>query len=340
MWLRFCEAQIPNLICASQKRIYTIMTPTILSFMSNIVDYAGLFPPAQLDMAEAEINFDEYQHGIYSWMLGKFVAPAMRLSEIRHPTANLSILGKGGKDSAEFFAALRNDLENVAAYVTRLPNRKLPYAFEVVLPETVASLGEGEVVKFISEVRGMMLETHLPSAATFYEVSFKGNWEKRLETVSRVIAKRNRQQGSGHSDYMGIKLRTGGIVADAFPSAEQVAAAIVACRDAGVPFKCTAGLHHPFRRFDESVQTKMHGFVNVFGGAALAHALTLDEKTLTEILLDEDGHHFLFSDDKFGWKNLLISRNDLEKARREFAISFGSCSFTEPIEDLQKWKLL
>ena len=51
-----------------------------------------------------------------------------------------------------------------------------------------------------------------------------------------------------------VKLRCGGA---SIPSAEQVALVIASCREAGVPFKATAGLHHPVRRGAE------HGFLNL-----------------------------------------------------------------------------
>jgi hypothetical protein len=247
-------------------------------------------------------------------------------------------LGKGGEDAASFLAALKQDLAVARAFIDKWDGIGTLDVFEVKLPENILGDG-GKVADLLHNAHLLANNWDRAPLTFFYETSFKGDWRRNIANVAEAVAEQNRRQKFSGA-FTGIKLRTGGTVAGAFPTAEQVAGAIVACRDAGVPFKCTAGLHHPFRRFDESVQTKMHGFVNVFGGAALAYALKLDGKTLTEILVDEDGHHFLFSEDKFAWKSLLISREELEKARREFALSFGSCSFTEPIEDLQSWKLL
>src|SRR5439155_23923759 len=75
----------------------------------------------------------------------------------------------------------------------------------------------------------------------------------------------------------GYKLRCGGLHASTFPSIEQVAHVITACRDAGVPLKFTAGLHHPLRHYDSAVQTHVHGFLNAFGAGVLAHARKLSE---------------------------------------------------------------
>lgn len=130
------------------------------------------------------------------------------------------------------------------------------------------------------------------------------------------------------------KIRTGGVTEDAFPSLQAVAAFIRACRDAGVAFKATAGLHHPLRCVrpltyepNAAVGT-MHGFLNVFLAAAM-----VDE---AEAILDErDPKAFTFDDEGVTWRNRRVGVDEL-RAMRQFATSFGSCSFEEPIDDLKE----
>jgi hypothetical protein len=135
------------------------------------------------------------------------------------------------------------------------------------------------------------------------------------------------------------KIRTGGITADAFPAIENVAAFLRACRQHGVPFKATAGLHHPLRcikplTYDTEAPTGiMHGFLNVFLAAAfLDHA--------DEVLREEDARAFIFDDDGVAWRDQRVSIKNLAKMRQEFATSFGSCSFEEPISDLRALHVL
>jgi hypothetical protein len=130
------------------------------------------------------------------------------------------------------------------------------------------------------------------------------------------------------------------VEASAFPSVEQVASAMTACRDAGVMLKATAGLHHPIRRFDAGVQSMMHGFLNVFGAGILSHAHGLDEATVGMIVGDESAESFSFKGDAFCWKGLVANRDQIEGARAAAVISFGSCSFDEPREDLRSMGLL
>lgn len=131
------------------------------------------------------------------------------------------------------------------------------------------------------------------------------------------------------------KIRTGGLTADAFPSTVTVAEFIRACKEAGVAFKATAGLHHPLRcekplTYEiNSPSGTMHGFLNVFLAAAMSdHA--------DEILLEEDPRAFSFDDDVASWRGHRVSTDDLATMRRERAISFGSCSFEEPIADMKE----
>ena len=48
---------------------------------SETIDYAGLFPPSQLSMSEAVINYATYKNSNYNWMLGRFIVPVGRLDE-------------------------------------------------------------------------------------------------------------------------------------------------------------------------------------------------------------------------------------------------------------------
>jgi hypothetical protein len=131
------------------------------------------------------------------------------------------------------------------------------------------------------------------------------------------------------------KIRTGGVTADSIPHPDRVATFIRICAMHGVPFKATAGLHHPMRcdralTYEPgSPRATMHGFVNVFMAAAFPH-------DAEHILAEEDAKAFRFEDDAAWWRDHAVTTEHLEAVRREFAISFGSCSFEEPVADLQE----
>jgi hypothetical protein len=132
-----------------------------------------------------------------------------------------------------------------------------------------------------------------------------------------------------------VKLRTGGLEASAVPTAGQVAFAVAECGAAGVPLKFTAGLHHPLRHFDPGLQTTLHGFVNVFVAGVLA-AAPLPEETLGRLLDDMEADHFAWVADGLSWEGHRATLAQVEQARQQCVVSFGSCSFDEPRHDLRE----
>lgn len=297
--------------------------------MSKILDYAGMYPPASLSLEEAFNNFITYQSDPYAWILSRFVIPAKRLGELPGFDEKLSFtaLGRSGKDIDEFLAAIDLDIADTRAFSESHPNSSVDM-YEVVLP--ASSLTDKFTANDIVTRAADALNKN--GITVFFECPFSEDWEVRAEKLLRALRKVK-------DKHVGFKLRTGGVTSDAFPSTEQVAWAIVQTREAGVPLKCTAGLHHPIRHFNPSVQTKMHGFLNVFGAGVLASTNGISQVDIKAILEEEQAENFIFTDDDFEWQGLRIATPEIKKSRL-FATSFGSCSFGEPKEDLQNIGML
>jgi hypothetical protein len=141
------------------------------------------------------------------------------------------------------------------------------------------------------------------------------------------------------------KVRTGGLTAEAIPSAEELATFVCAAAARRIPFKATAGLHHPLRSVRpltyavDSPRAAMHGFLNVFAAAALAwHGM--DDGHVVQLLEERDPAALRFSDDDLLWNAHRVTTEQIAEARREFAHSFGSCSFEEPVTELRGLGLL
>jgi hypothetical protein len=129
----------------------------------------------------------------------------------------------------------------------------------------------------------------------------------------------------------GAKIRCGGVTADAFPPVEAVAAFVLACRDAGVRFKATAGLHHPIRHIDAATGFHMHGFLNLLAAAVFAH---MGEDDLVPLLAEEDPAAFAVDAGGLEVHGRRADAEAIEAARAELFVAYGSCSFSEPVEDL------
>jgi len=123
----------------------------------------------------------------------------------------------------------------------------------------------------------------------------------------------------------GAKIRCGGA---SVPPVAAVAAFIAACRDAGVPFKATAGLHHAVRAGEA------HGFLNLLAAAVFAHAEGLSAAELEPLIAEEDPAAFVVGEDGLRVHGLAADAEAIAEARAELFIAYGSCSVSEPIEDL------
>jgi hypothetical protein len=130
------------------------------------------------------------------------------------------------------------------------------------------------------------------------------------------------------------------VTPEAFPPAEEIIDFMSACRRESVPFKATAGLHHPVRgtyrlTYEPDAPTgKMYGFLNVFTAATFVYTGEPDETALA-VLQEEDPLAFSFADDAIVWRDKRVGADQIGAARADFAISFGSCSFREPIDEIE-----
>jgi len=132
----------------------------------------------------------------------------------------------------------------------------------------------------------------------------------------------------------GAKVRCGGPTPDMFPSPAELAHFICGCRDRGLPFKATAGLHHPIR------DGVAHGFLNLLGASVLAHAEGAGPRDLVAVLLDEDAAAFAVGDDAFTVRGHALGAGAVAATRERLFTGFGSCSFSEPVEDLRGLRIL
>ena len=90
---------------------------------------------------------------------------------------------------------------------------------------------------------------------------------------------------------------------------------------AGLVFKATAGLHHAVRSNGE------HGFLNLL-------AAVVFEGREEAALAETDPDAFALDADGFSWHGQSVGASELARVRHELFHSIGSCSFFEPVEEL------
>jgi hypothetical protein len=323
------------------------MKSSVRAFFEGIIDYAGLFPPARLSMAEAFRNYASYRVQPEAWMLGRFVCPASRLEELP-PLADrllasdspfvIAVVGRGGATSSQFFDGLRADLDAVGAFDDRAP--ALIDAFEVRLPPDICAASEADTRQFFLRITDLF-ENHHHSLCRYFEAPQGNDWHESVERVVGLLSDQRRAHAvNGHWSSRGFKLRCGGLERAVIPPVDDVAFALTRCRDHQVPFKATAGLHRALRHFDPDLKSPVHGFLNLFGAGVLGHARQLSEPQVRLIVADENPEDFAFNDEGFHWRDWHATSAEIALARKSLVLSFGSCSFDEPREDLRNMGLL
>ncbi len=301
----------------------TSATPlaTVRAAFSGLIDYAGLFPPAQLEMKKALVEYDAARRGPHAWMLARFIVPESRLLELLEcangaPPA-LSVIVDAGHGSRAWFGNLQAALARIASYKNsgsaQIEALEVPLSPLISLRETYdATIGQYAAAASQAGLR------ELPS---FIEVPRDDRW---LALLPGALAAMQRHR-------LGAKLRCGGVTAASVPPVLDVATFLrLAC---GVAFKATAGLHHPIRGYNEQSGFIMHGFLNMLIAAWFAGTNgSVDE--LIPVLEDEESAHFGVEADGLLWNGLVISAEMLKQTRERSFVSYGSCSFEEPVNDL------
>ena len=280
------------------------------ALLAHIVDYAGVFPPASLDMESAVRNYQDSLAGDdAAWMLGSFVVPAARLGVFTEAFNGICCGEQEHPWTLNVVCPTHNDLQAIDGF-----QEGAVFLRSVEMKAEDAASAEA----------ALHLVPSGPSRACYIEFP-----PERAEDVLPVLA--------AHSSR--AKLRTGGLTADAIPSIDVVASFLLACSRHQAPFKATAGLHHPVRGLhllspEGSKRATMHGFLNLFLAASLAF-FGAEESAIRRTLAEEEPSAFRLDDDMIRWHDYALTADQLEHARRRFAISFGSCSFSEPTDDLR-----
>jgi hypothetical protein len=247
-------------------------TPASLdALLRRSIDYAGLYPPAELPLPSAVENYERYRLSRDSWILNRLVLPAAKLPDARRrPDWHITLLVEDEPGA---------------------------------LPPEVEAL-ETKLARRLS----------LPTYCEAQPASIDGAF---------------------------AKLRTGGVTPEAIPDAASISEFLLAAAARRMAIKATAGLHHAIRSVrpltyaPNAPRAAMHGFINVLAAAAFIWS-GADREAAIGILNEEDAGAFAFLPDRMEWRGHELSTAAIATARAEFAHSFGSCSFEEPVADLRE----
>ena len=285
--------------------------------LSHALDYAGLFPPARLDMAAALQEFMHLRESPEAWALGRFLLPAKRWPDFERELCRHSAM------HADFEISLIFD--SMAELQSCPPATPQHFMGRITAVEMKESLWSGQI--------GFPSKLDQIPQAQWIEITPGDDLSRKLHSL--------KQTGKF------AKLRCGGLTPEAFPSTEAVADFILAAAQSDIAWKATAGLHHAIRsRHSPDLgqpACMMHGYLNLFLAAALAWDLAgkgivtqATRDKVRDILEENDPQAFTLNDDGALWRGLSIGNAVLLDSRQKFLSSFGTCSFLEPMQELRR----
>lgn len=308
---------------------------SLSTLLHGIIDYAGLFPPAKLEMGRAVETYNRARMGEQAWMLGRFVCPASRMREFSQAAAavmpgtfatsgyrEMADAGEPWRVSVLVDGTLDEALDVIDRFNEHHGREENGLAVADSLEMKVT--GAGQIDPAVEKIP----EDVFP----FFEIPLGADCRGFVAALS--------------GEPVGAKIRTGGTTPEAFPQLAHVAEFLQACAAADVRFKATAGLHHPVRgTFNLTYEPNcprgvMLGFLNLFLAAALVRGERAPVGKALEVLENQDPAKFKFADEFASFGGSVVETAKIARVRESFALSFGSCSFDEPVEDLRGLGLL
>lgn len=292
-----------------------MVAPALHALLAGAIDYAGLFPPAALDMGSAVRNYDGFRRGADAWALGRFVVPASRLDDL----SALLTTDRSGDSSEPLWGVSAILSGSQEADLARIGAANQRLAGIAVIDSVEARATSAADVEFLSTA------TEDGNTEVFIEIPL----EEDIASITLAVA------GIGAR----AKVRMGGVTEDAFPVPARVAHFLRTCHERGIAFKATAGLHHPIRASyrltyePDSRRAEMFGFLNLMLAALLVWKGE-DEATVTALLEERDPAALFISASSIQWQEHAFSAAEIARARATFVRGFGSCSFREPLDEL------
>lgn len=293
--------------------------PVSRTLLGRAIDYAGLFPPALLPLPEVLSRYREYRASAEAWALGRLVIPADRLAE-------LAVIARASPRASEGVRSARGPVDPVpiSALVGTGTADDVDAIERFNREQTVARVETVEVKAGSAGTALAVLAAIPPAWVSYLEVPVG----EAGEAVLDVVAARG----------VRAKVRTGGTRADAFPDPDALSRFLTAAEARGVPFKATAGLHHPLRGSfpltyaEDAPSGTMYGYLNLALAALLAWS-GRGESAIRDALLESEASALRIENASLCWRDDSFPVEILQTMRSEFFHGFGSCSFREPLDE-------
>ncbi|WGL61045.1 hypothetical protein QEJ31_05480 [Pigmentibacter sp. JX0631] len=310
-------------------------------FMHELLDYAGLFPPAKLTLQESLLNYSSYTKHIQKNWLGKFILPSNKIAECieimlnqkifksNNASLKFSIILNSCEKINDYSGIIDSDLKLIDQFESACKNKISIDSIEFFPPKEVFQPNNLSLFKNMLSLVDNKLCNAKKIKYKYLEIPFSENINEYIEFISDFNLNQKEIKFC-------IKLRTGGVTPQQIPSAFHIAQAIRLSAEKQIPIKATAGLHVPVPNDNPEVGARLHGFFNIFSCLLLCYKKLLTISEMENILENYSYSDFKFTEDGFTVGNKFLANAEMTHLRNSFIKSFGTCSFLEPIEHLHE----
>lgn len=321
------------------------MKSALESFLTHLIDYAGMFPPARLSFKDAFNNYLKYcdpSSGLAHFMMARAIFSVSEIENLEKALNQLdrdplpsskkgfAILFRKAQTPEECLSLFKEDLLKVKDFNlkrVRAGKRSIVDCVECFLPQPLHKKSSGETVD-------SFLDLIQQQNVLIQDLCIEAKMECFPEFLSKVLQEKFRP--GNDMPRLVAKIRTGGLTPEEIAPVDTVAKTLQSFLHYNIPFKATAGLHHPFRHLSKDPACKMHGFFNVFLGSMIAseHPDSLNAVLNMECSPGKRPEFLKILSDSIQLDDLKVSASKIVEMRAKTALSFGSCSLDEPVEDL------
>lgn len=292
--------------------------------LRGLVDDAGLFPPERLPMESAIVRHRADEVAGHPMLTHRFLCPASRVGQLRTQLGDcdrfrLGVIADTGLDDLVSVLGAAGDDGRLAIELVEVPlGSGVPADEAGAALDALADLPAGTAAYVeLQRVPGWLDAVGV--------LADRAGGEHGISSSATNVTEGRATTGATGGATRGAKIRCGGVRAELFPTAAELGEFVRTCAAAGVPFKATAGLHHAVRYRDAATGFDHHGFLNLLLATALA-ASGVREDDLLAVLACADGG-------ELGARALELDA-DTAVRTRELLVSYGSCSTSEPIDDV------
>ena len=288
-------------------------TPLLRALFNEWLDFAGPFPPASLPLSTAVARYADYQQGPHAWFLHTLV---IRL------------------DDAEAACRIWESLDSGSLPPLRLATvvgsswPELPQKLEALTLRLPICRIEAIEGRWDEQATGVWRDLSGGPWRVYVEVDRSQPLGGQLERIAAAGA--------------AAKLRTGGVRPELIPPAEQVLEFLATCRRLELAYKLTAGLHHafpgdyPLTYAPDSESARFFGFLPICVAGLILESAPGATDDARRCLDDADPSSFQLTPQSLQWHDYHWTPEMCRQWRTQRLHSVGSCSFDEPLADIQE----